>query len=326
MEELINVGKMVVELQMRRLHKREVIAAGCREAFASRFGRIEAWEWNRKDERRAWWGAWWESSCEELEDFQKEWGIPPCDECMCMPAMCGCQAVCRRCGEEHEKYAWRSIISVGVRCRLVRRRLSASKKKTWVFWTYQPRVLSSFFILLVVPSFPFQSGSAGRSLGSIRDSVFFVELALLQVSPHARTRVGMWVVGPCASFAHPAPGRTWIDRDAHARSTPRWRASPLRTLHRACTQRTQGAPRKQRTCLLLRRWVLAASLPGCGSSAGGGARLPRCARGVGCARAWSSAASCAWPLGVGPLVSVTWRGAPAVVFLAFSILNAPRRG
>ena len=103
-EELINVDKMV-ELQMRRLHKREVIAAGCREAFASRFGRIEAWEWNGKDERRAWWDAW-ESSCEELEDFQKEWEIPPCDECMCMPAMCGCQVVCRGCGEEHQRYAW----------------------------------------------------------------------------------------------------------------------------------------------------------------------------------------------------------------------------
>ena len=52
-EELINAGKMV-ELQMRRLHNREVIAAGRREAFASRFGRIEAWEWIGKDERRAW--------------------------------------------------------------------------------------------------------------------------------------------------------------------------------------------------------------------------------------------------------------------------------
>jgi len=104
-EELIDVGKMV-ELQMTRLHKREVIAAGCREAFASRFGRIEAREWNGKDEkRRAWWGAW-ESSCEELEDFQKEWEIPPCDECMCMPAMCGCLVVCRGCGEEHQRYAW----------------------------------------------------------------------------------------------------------------------------------------------------------------------------------------------------------------------------
>ena len=99
----------------------------------------------------------------------------------------------------------------------------------------------------------------------------------------------MWVVGPCASFASPAPGRTWIDRDAHARSTPRRRASPLRTPRRACTQRTQGAPRKQRTCLLLRRWVPAASLPGRGSSTGGGARLPRCARGVGCARARGAA-------------------------------------
>ena len=36
---------------------------------------------------------------------------------------------------------------------------------------------------------------------------------------------------------------------------------------------------------MLRRWVPAASLPGRGSSMGGGARLPQCARGVGCARA-----------------------------------------
>ena len=62
---------------------------------------------------------------------------------------------------------------------------------------------------------------------------------------------------------------------------PRRRASPLRTPRRACTQRTQGAPRKQRTCLLLRRWVPAASLPRRGSSTGGDARLPRCACGVG---------------------------------------------
>ena len=103
-EELINVDKMV-ELQMTRLHKREVIAAGCREAFASRFGRFEAWEWNGKDERRAWWDAW-ESSCEELKEFQREWGIPPCDECFLMPAMCGCLVVCRGCGEEHQRYAW----------------------------------------------------------------------------------------------------------------------------------------------------------------------------------------------------------------------------
>ena len=40
------------------------------------------------------------------------------------------------------------------------------------------RGFSSFFIPIVVPSFPVQSGSAGRSLGSIHDSGFFVELAL----------------------------------------------------------------------------------------------------------------------------------------------------
>ena len=43
-----------------------------------------------------------------------------------------------------------------------------------------------------------------------------------------------------------------------------------------------------------------------------------------CARAWSSAASCAWPLGVGPLASVAWRGAPAVVFSCFQ--RAPTGG
>ena len=57
-----------------------------------------------------------------------------------------------------------------------------------------------------------------------------------QVSPHARTRVVMWVVGPCASFASPAPGRTWIDRDAHARSTPR--RPPRRCARRAAHARS----------------------------------------------------------------------------------------
>ena len=36
-----------------------------------------------------------------------------------------------------------------------------------------------------------------------------------------------WVVGPCASFAFPAPGHARIGRDTHARSTQRRRASPL---------------------------------------------------------------------------------------------------
>ena len=53
--------------------------------------------------------------------------------------------------------------------------------------------------------------------------------------------VVMWVVGPCASFASPAPGRTRIGRDTHVRSAQRRRASPLRAPRRACTQRTQGA-------------------------------------------------------------------------------------
>ena len=39
------------------------------------------------------------------------------------------------------------------------------------------------------------------------------------------------------SWAHV---RTWIDRDAHACSTPRRRASPLRTPRRACTQRVSA--------------------------------------------------------------------------------------
>ena len=59
-----------------------------------------------------------------------------------------------------------------------------------------------------------------------------------------RTHVDLscsWVVGPCASFASPAPGRTRIGRDTHTRSTQRRRASPLRTPRRACTQRTKGA-------------------------------------------------------------------------------------
>ena len=178
-EELIDVGKMV-ELQMTRLHKREVIAAGCREAFASRFGRFEAWEWNGMDERRAWWDAW-ESSCEELEEFQKEWGIPPCDECFLMPAMCGCLVVCRGCGEEHQRYAW--AIYHQCRCPVspCSPYIGEFKKKSGFFGPTD-RGFSSFFIPIVVPSFPVQSGSAGRSLGSIRDSGFFVEFALFLAS------------------------------------------------------------------------------------------------------------------------------------------------
>jgi hypothetical protein len=103
-EELIDVDEMV-ETQMTRLYKREVIATGCRESFESRFGRCGAWYWRKKNERRAWWDAW-ESSCEELEIFQKEWGIPPCDECAQLPAMCGCQVECLGCGEKHTRYAW----------------------------------------------------------------------------------------------------------------------------------------------------------------------------------------------------------------------------
>ena len=56
--------------------------------------------------------------------------------------------------------------------------------------------------------------------------------------------VVMCMVGPCASFASPAPGRTRIGRDTHARSTQRRRASPLRTPRHACTQRTQGARKR----------------------------------------------------------------------------------
>ena len=41
LEELIDVDEMV-ETQMTRLYKREVISAGCRESFESRFGRCGA--------------------------------------------------------------------------------------------------------------------------------------------------------------------------------------------------------------------------------------------------------------------------------------------
>ena len=53
MEELIDDDYMA-QVQMRRLHKREVIAAKCREAFASRFGRADAWCWTKKDEQLVW--------------------------------------------------------------------------------------------------------------------------------------------------------------------------------------------------------------------------------------------------------------------------------
>ena len=60
------------------------------------------------------------------------------------------------------------------------------------------------------------------------------------------------MVGPCASFASPAPGRTRIGRDTHVRSTQRRNASPLRTPRRACTQRTQGARKHAEVARALR--------------------------------------------------------------------------
>ena len=141
-EELIDVGKMV-ELQMRRLHKREVIAAGCREAFASRFGRFEAWEWNGKDERRVWWDAW-ESSCERSSrtfrrsgEFRRAMSACACQRCVGV-WLCAVGA-----GMSTRGTRGRSIISVGVRCRLVRL-TSVSKQKKWVLWTYRPRVFFVF--------------------------------------------------------------------------------------------------------------------------------------------------------------------------------------
>ena len=80
-----------------------------------------------------------------------------------------------------------------------------------------------------------------------------------QASPHARTHAGGDVGGRSLCLVRSsAPGRPWIGRDTHARSTQRRRASPLRTPRRACTQRTQEA--RKRTCLLLRMWDPAAAI------------------------------------------------------------------
>ena len=72
---------------------------------------------------------------------------------------------------------------------------------------------------------------------------------------HAEAEVAraLRVVGPYASFASPAPGRTRIGRDTHTRSTQRRRASPLRTPRRACSQRTQGARKHAEVARALRQ-------------------------------------------------------------------------
>ena len=103
-EQMINIDEMV-DIQMCRLHKREVTATGCRQAMERKFGRRGAWDWSKRKEREAWWSAF-DSACDELADFQNEWGIPPCDEgCGKARAYCGHSHVCP-CGEWHPRYAW----------------------------------------------------------------------------------------------------------------------------------------------------------------------------------------------------------------------------
>ena len=103
-EKMIDVDEMV-DIQMCRLHKREVTATGCRLAMERKFGRRGAWDWSKRKERQAWWSAF-DSACGELADFQNEWGIPPCDEgCGKARAYCGHDHLCP-CGEWHPRYAW----------------------------------------------------------------------------------------------------------------------------------------------------------------------------------------------------------------------------
>ena len=77
-----------------------------------------------------------------------------------------CDGFCRSAGLRPPEFHFGHFASCA--WRLLVLRLSASKKKSGFFGPTD-RGFSSFFILLVVPSSPFQSGSAGRSLRSIRE-------------------------------------------------------------------------------------------------------------------------------------------------------------
>ena len=132
-------------------------------------------------------------------------------------------------------------------------------------------------------------------------------------------RVVMWVVGPCASLASPAPGRTWIGRDAHARSTPRRppRHCARRAAHARSARKAHHASSGRASCCGDGFFLL--PFPDAGAPRAA-ARDPavraRCAM---CARTWSGAARCAggWGSPLAPLSAA--RGAPAAAALfAFS--------
>ena len=73
---------------------------------------------------------------------------------------------------------------------------------------------------------------------------------------HAPAGWWWWCAGgPCAFFAFPARReRTRTDGSTHARGARRRRASPLRTPHRTCKQRTQGAHERADLGVVLSRF------------------------------------------------------------------------
>ena len=108
-EKLIDVDYMV-EMQVFRLHKREVAAAACREAMEAKWGVGKGLP---VGESEAWFEAY-DDAVSELNDFQEKWGIPDCPECGSPPSCCYCCTVDCQCGVRHLRYAW----SQGYRCRL----------------------------------------------------------------------------------------------------------------------------------------------------------------------------------------------------------------
>ena len=107
-EKLIDVDYMV-EVQVFRLHKREVVAAACREAMEAKWGVGKGGGLGKAP-----WFEAYDGALSELHVFQDEWGIPDCPECGSSPAFCYCCTVDCQCGVRHLRYAW----SQGYRCRL----------------------------------------------------------------------------------------------------------------------------------------------------------------------------------------------------------------
>ena len=142
----------------------------------------------REAESQLWFEAC-DGALSELGGFQEKWGIPDSPECGSSPSCCSCCTVDCQCGVRHLRYAWSQGYRFRLRCSPGSTFIGELKKKDWGFGPTD-RGFSSIFILLVVPSFLFQSGSAERSLGSIRGLGIFVELALAKTTPNRN----VWLV------------------------------------------------------------------------------------------------------------------------------------